>query len=144
MYTTPFAFRLLFNGKILTPLVEGCPPESELCDAQIFLDLVKSIATRNPNCSVKEAKAPVVVMEQAKTLMSTKEGVYLCLGLVFFSAIVGAVGGYILLTGKLPFTQKTLFFVGGIGGDECERRGLQENGFHDEPGKEGSFVNGHY
>jgi hypothetical protein len=142
-YTTPFAFRLLLNGKILTHLVEGCPLESELCDVKIFLDLVLPIATRTADCSVEEeGEPPVEVIQQAKTLMSTKEGVFLFLGLVVFSTFVGALGTFVLLTGRLPMSQRK-FLLSAVEDDEDGRRRLQENGFQDEPSTEDSFVNGH-
>jgi hypothetical protein len=132
--TTPFAFRLLLNGNILTHLVEGCPPESELCDAQIFLDLIQPIATRTPDCSVEEEEEPQVevILQQAKTLMSTKEGIFLFLLFMVFSAVVGALGTFVLLTGKLPMMSQRKLIVSTVEEDEDERRGLQENGFHDE------------
>jgi len=55
IYTTNYAFRLLYNGKILTPLIEGCHEESELCDITHFKAIVDPIATRDTDCSVPNA-----------------------------------------------------------------------------------------
>jgi len=44
------AFRLLYNGKVLTDSVQGCPSEQQLCDLQILLDLVAPFATRDRDC----------------------------------------------------------------------------------------------
>ena len=137
VYTTDFAFRLLYNGRILTNLVEGCPAESELCDMKIFLDIVGSIATRSPDCYAEEkADEPLVVaIQQAKKMMTTREGVYIFLSLVFFSATVGAVGAFVSMTGGLPMIQSKLI-GSAVEDDEEGRRGLQDGAFEDE------FVNG--
>jgi len=137
VYTTDFAFRLLYNGRILTNLVEGCPAESELCDMKIFLDIVGSIATRSPDCYAEEkADEPLVVaIQQAKKMMTTREGVYIFLSLVFFSATVGAVGAFVSMTGGLPMIQSKLI-GSAVENDEEGRRGLQDGAFEDE------FVNG--
>ena len=43
-------FRLLYNGQVLTFKFPGCPPDSELCDLDVFLRYVEPFATRNRNC----------------------------------------------------------------------------------------------
>jgi hypothetical protein len=145
VYTTDFAFRLIFNGKILTHLVEGCPPDAELCDIIHFQKQVDPIATRSEEvCWAPEEEAPNEIIVQAKTLMSTKEGILLFVGLVLVSATIGAVATFVLLTGRLPFTtQKVMAGVMEEDDevDEGERRGLQDY-FEDEPVVEDQFVNG--
>jgi hypothetical protein len=106
VYRTDFAFRLLFNGKILTSLVPGCPPSAELCDAAILKSLVDPIATRNPDCSLRipvrvtpsaslSSKEAIV---KAHTLLTTKAGIMMFVGLVVFGILVGAMVTYVLLT----------------------------------------------
>ncbi len=51
IYSSNFAFRLLYNGRILTPLVEGCHEDCELCDIKHFKAIVDPIATRDADCS---------------------------------------------------------------------------------------------
>jgi hypothetical protein len=89
-----------------------------------------------------EEEPHVEVIQQAKTLMSTEEGVFLFLGLVVFSAFVGALGTFVMLTGRLPMSQRMLL-GSAVEDDEDGRRGLRENGFQDEHGEDSSFVNGH-
>jgi len=55
IYTSKFAFRLLFNGKILTPLIDGCHEDCELCDIVHFKAIVDPFATRDADCSVSTA-----------------------------------------------------------------------------------------
>ena len=57
IYTSSFAFRLLYNGKILTPMVDGCHPDAELCDIVHLKAIVDPIATRDTDCSVR-SQAP--------------------------------------------------------------------------------------
>jgi len=52
IYTSNFAFRLLYNGKILTPLIDGCHEDCELCDMKHLKAIVDPIATRDADCSV--------------------------------------------------------------------------------------------
>ncbi|KAG7369191.1 histidine phosphatase superfamily branch 2 protein [Nitzschia inconspicua] len=54
VYTSNFAFRLLYNGKVLTALVQGCPENADLCDIIHFQSKVNPIATRNTDCSVPD------------------------------------------------------------------------------------------
>ena len=149
VYTTNYVFRLLFNGEILTHLIQGCPPESQLCDMKIFTDLVNPMATRTPDCgapityvadTAEPEEQPVIVMEQAKSLMSTREGILLFFGLVLVSAIVGALGAFVLLTGRLPFTKRKLM-TSVVEEDSEAGRGLRERGFEDEYMNEGAFLN---
>ena len=50
IYETPFAFRLLYNGQVLTDKVEGCTADRALCDAQHLVNRVKAFAHRNVDC----------------------------------------------------------------------------------------------
>lgn len=51
VYSSKFAFRLLFNGEILTPLIDGCHEDCELCDIVYLKTIVDPIATRDMDCS---------------------------------------------------------------------------------------------
>lgn len=105
-FETDFAFRLIYNGIVLTDKVEGCPPDAVLCDAKILVDRVKSFANRSvdcidPNAGMKDLHA----MKVAKTLLTTTGGILLALAVAVASAIVGAVGVFFYLTGILPTNQ---------------------------------------
>jgi len=52
IYTSKFAFRLLYNGKILTPMVNGCHEACELCDIVHLKTILDPIARRDVDCSV--------------------------------------------------------------------------------------------
>lgn len=38
-----FAFRLIYNGKIITSLIDGCPKEDELCDTTVLEAIIKPL-----------------------------------------------------------------------------------------------------
>ena len=49
------AFRLVYNGNVLTWLMDGCPQYSHLCDMSVFHNRVSRFATRkNHGCGVEE------------------------------------------------------------------------------------------
>lgn len=57
VYVSDFAFRLIYNGKVLTPLIDNCPDDLQLCDAQILIERVKPFATRSLSCHVSDEEA---------------------------------------------------------------------------------------
>jgi hypothetical protein len=130
MYTTDFAFRLIFNGKILTPLVPGCPLGSELCDAAVLKKLVDPISTRNPDCSLRipvavATTSPKEAIAKAHTLLKTTEGIIMFVGIVMFGILVGACGTFVVLTGRLPCSTTRVLATNAVDEDEEARRGLQ-------------------
>eukprot|EP00531_Pseudo-nitzschia_arenysensis_P018394 CAMPEP_0116123460 /NCGR_PEP_ID=MMETSP0329-20121206/4763_1 /TAXON_ID=697910 /ORGANISM="Pseudo-nitzschia arenysensis, Strain B593" /LENGTH=607 /DNA_ID=CAMNT_0003617383 /DNA_START=116 /DNA_END=1939 /DNA_ORIENTATION=- len=49
------AFRLVYNGEVLTWLMDGCPEFSQLCDVSVFEGRVKPFATRQHHgCGIEE------------------------------------------------------------------------------------------
>lgn len=130
LFTSPYAFRLIFNGKILTPLVPGCHPDLELCDINILKSIVMPFARRNMNCNADNRDEPGEnAIEQAKTLIKTNEGFSMFLGLLVMGIVLGACGTHVFLTGRLFGARVTTTLT------EREfygTRGLQES-FDDEP-----------
>eukprot|EP00536_Pseudo-nitzschia_multiseries_P009801 jgi/Psemu1/325779/estExt_fgenesh1_pg.C_2840004 len=56
-FPSGFAFRLIYNGRVLTWLLDGCPAYSHLCDVSVFVDRVTPFATRkNRGCGVEEGE----------------------------------------------------------------------------------------
>lgn len=130
VYTTDFAFRLLFNGKILTSFVPGCPAEAELCDAAVLKKLIDPIATRVPDCTLRHPKSSLPTsskeaITKAQTLLTTTEGVLMFLGLVVFGVLAGAIGTFVLLTGRLPFSKRQVLDNTEVDEDREARQGLQ-------------------
>jgi len=54
-FPSGMAFRLLYNGRVLTWLMEGCPGYSHLCDLSVFMKRVKPFASRKHHgCGVED------------------------------------------------------------------------------------------
>jgi len=49
-YPSGQAFRLVYNGDVVTPKMRGCLTNSDLCDISILLDRVLSFATEDRDC----------------------------------------------------------------------------------------------
>ena len=129
VYTTDFAFRLLFNGKILTQLVPGCPPESELCDVAILKRIVDPIATRSPDCVRRQPLASPTsskeAVAKAQKLLTTTEGIFMFVGLASFGILLGSISTFVLLTGRLPCSRSQILDATEVDEDREARQCLQ-------------------
>ena len=142
VYKTPFAFRLLYNGKVLTPLVDGCPPNADLCDARHLTELVDHFARRDLDCTASLI-ATNEVLRDAASALSTATGILMFVGLLISSALLGAIVTFFVLTGRLPtggkvaadakYGQIALTTVRGVGGNDS---GGTHKGFQDEPSED--------
>jgi hypothetical protein len=143
VYKTPFAFRLIYNGKVLTPSIDGCPPNVDLCDARHLTERVDPFARRDLDCTASEILTNEVLRDAA-TVLSTTTGIFMFLGLLISSALMGAIVTFVILTGRLPtgrkkvartdkYGQIALTTVSGLGGNED---GDAQKGFQDEPSEE--------
>ena len=128
MYGSKYAFRLLYNGEILTDQVEGCTKGLELCDAQHLVNRVQPFAKRNVDCiDVNLEKRLIHPTEIAKFLLTTTGGIILILLIVGVSALIGSIAVFYHLTGSVPTNElKTL-----------QRRVFQGNGASSQGGERG-------
>lgn len=127
IFTSSYAFRLIYNGKILTPSVPGCPADLELCDLMVLKNIVEPFATRSQDCASADNNDEKVV-DQAKKIMSTNEGISMFLGLLLGGVLLGACGTYVFLTGTF-FGSRVLSSA--VQEDIYARSGLQDC-FEDE------------
>ncbi|KAL3916551.1 MAG: hypothetical protein SGILL_005127 [Bacillariaceae sp.] len=154
VYGSNFAFRLLYNGKILTSLIEGCQQDLELCDIVHFKALVDPIATRNTDCASSSTAKVSILLSPSFLSLSTTTGAAIFVTLVLLSGVVGSSLTYVVMKSRfLRYAGRTKIEPNGavwtIDGNDDDDYGLEmrEGGFHDEPvdssvGKESSFVNG--
>lgn len=101
IFRSDFAFRLIYNGVVVTQEIKGCPEDLELCDVSILDDFVLLLA----DCYRKHAD-PVqyqdAVIRTRDILSTTQEIIYLLL-LVFGSATVGGIVMYAIVSrGTVP------------------------------------------
>ena len=101
--------------------MEGCPQDSQLCDAKVLIHHVQQFATRTMNCSVPEEEnpSPGPGLTAIQSFLGKTEGLLLLLIVVVVGAVLGAVTMFVFVTGVLP-TKKGLDVLE-------ERRELEED-----------------
>jgi hypothetical protein len=104
LYKSNYAFRLLYNGQVVTHTVDGCLDDAELCDATVLTKRVASFATVERDCARKHDSPETYTdtVSRAKEFVSTTGGVIAFALLVVGSALVGAIGTFFYLTGAMP------------------------------------------
>jgi hypothetical protein len=100
-FKNDFAFRLIYNGKVLTPLVNGCPKDNELCDIKHLVDRIQPIAVRNVDC-VDPKEDEVNAIQVAKMIVSKTEGILLVLIVFGVAVFIGGMAVFWKLTGEVP------------------------------------------
>lgn len=105
VFKSDFAFRLLYNGKILTRFMEGCPSDSDLCDVQILRNQVQPFATRSQSHNCARHHNPTALaaaVQQTVQSMSETKGLWvLTLGIAAFSSMVSSILTCLCLKGGL-------------------------------------------
>ena len=104
VYKSKHAFRLIYNGKVLTNIIQGCPSDLELCDAQILVNYIRPFAKRSVDCVDNGGIDGEAVWDTIKSLLSKTGGLILVLCIVAISAGVGGATMFFYLTGNLPDT----------------------------------------
>ena len=100
-----YAFRLLYNGEVLTSRIEGCNDDSDLCDSRILVERVgpfakryedldcgtsSSASTSTTTVTTVEDKDFVSDVEKAtKAMVMTPGGIWALVLLILFSMILG-------------------------------------------------------
>ena len=113
-FPSHFAFRVLYNGKVLTHLISDCPSNDlGVCDIQVLVDRTAQFATLDRDCAVEEdtqaqtttkvvdddnnntQNAAAILMAGAvirtENILSTPEGMLYLTAIVSVSAMMGAV-----------------------------------------------------
>jgi hypothetical protein len=91
VYPSTFAFRLLYNGKVLTDKVAGCHAEYDLCDFTVLQKLLEPFAVRLRNCAADPVLTKSALVENAQGLLSSSGGIFVVLLVVAFSAGIGSL-----------------------------------------------------
>lgn len=91
VFKSSFAFRLIYNGKVITSRMDGCPSDSELCDAQVLLQRVKPFATRSRNCARKTKS--IFISSKPNVSATVESGHWI---MSFFALLCGMALGSIL------------------------------------------------
>ncbi len=101
IFPTGRAFRLVYNGKILTDRVEGCAPNTELCDMSHLLNRVAPFTTRQRDCdSTSQDSSDVDIGD---VLFGSWKGIMTFLTIIVFSSSIGSFVTYqTMMRGGLP------------------------------------------
>lgn len=95
------AFRLVYNGLVLTGKVEGCTENEELCDILQLLKRVESFAVVERDC--ESTKTGLVLdLEEVESFLSVKGAIPLLVGIVVLSIGVGSLMTFYYLTRRMP------------------------------------------
>lgn len=55
IFSSDFAFRLLYNGRVLTTTVPGCDPHADLCDITVLYNILHPFASRSRDCAPRNS-----------------------------------------------------------------------------------------
>lgn len=96
-FPSGYAFRLIYNGKVLTSKMDGCDADSELCDSQVLVKQVAPFAKYMERDCVSTAAGEtdeglIGEMESAtKSLVDAPGGLTALVALTLSSMMVGAL-----------------------------------------------------
>jgi len=145
LFSGRYAFRMIYNGEILTGKVPGCHEDLELCDFRTLLDIIEPFATRSADCARETNAAEeqrTVIHSHARESVNTKKGIFMFFSLILLGAVFGGIGAYVLLTGdqcgggNLSHNQKNdgAFELSSFsGGYQDDPDGFRDEPFRDEP-----------
>lgn len=137
MFSSPYAFRLLYNGEIITYKVKGCNQNYQLCDARHLLERVLPFAKRNVDCIDVNFEKPNAV-HIAKELVTDTAGIILLVLIAAASALVGSMAVFYHLTGSVPTEEIKSTVREQVGRSTNDGQNVNERDiFSDEPGLRG-------
>jgi Histidine phosphatase superfamily (branch 2) len=100
IFSSKFAFRLIYNGEVITSKVSSCEPDLELCDTDVLVNalLQEHDCTRQYNEAVPYKDA----VARTKDIVSTSDGLMYFLLVVGTSAGIGGMLVYVYLVKCFP------------------------------------------
>lgn len=99
------AFRLIYNGQVLTDRVDGCLKGLELCDVMYLFNQLRDVAVKDRDCASKSSTLTEDAMDVGKVLL-TKEGAAVLFILTILSGTMGGFLTFVFLTRRLPYRRK--------------------------------------
>jgi len=115
-FASGYAFRLIYNGKVLTSLVDGCSASSELCDSQVLVKQVMPFAKyKERDCAstpLTPSTAPpaeeglVTEMKDAtETLVTAPGGISVIFFMIVVSMALGSMVTFFLMKKQMQRTR---------------------------------------
>jgi len=119
-FPSGFAFRLVYNGQVLTSKMTGCP--SDLCDSKILLDQILPFAKfEERDCTTRKNSPEGITSEMATAtehLLSEPGGVFVIVLTVLVSMVLGSAVTFFLLrrrgmpNGRVAYQKQTRSIIG--------------------------------
>ena len=108
-YPSGYAFRLIYNGQVLTSKMEGCANGAELCDSQVLVKQVAPFAkyTERDCASTTTEVPPGLVAEMetaAENLITAPGGVWVVVLVVILSMALGGVLVFLFMKRRMRRT----------------------------------------
>jgi Histidine phosphatase superfamily (branch 2) len=96
IYSTDYAFRLIYNGAVITQQIKECPNDLDLCD----LAILNKIVVVEGDCERKHADTVQYqdAVTRTREIISTPQGIIYLLLLVCGSAFAGGTLTFVYLT----------------------------------------------
>ena len=95
------AFRIILNGEVLTPKMNGC--SSELCDLTILTEAVKDFATSTPDCISRIDDTNAENQSNKENMKFNLFTLLSTICVVILSCIVGSLGTFFYVSRRLPY-----------------------------------------
>jgi len=108
-FPSGFAFRLIYNGKVLTSKMDGCANGSDLCDSQVLVKQVMPFAKyEDRDCASTTSTTPpadeeglITEMETAaENLYAAPGGLFVIVSLVLLSMALGSAVTFFVMRRK--------------------------------------------
>lgn len=96
IFKSNHAFRLIYNGQVLTSLIDNCHSDMEFCDATVLVQRAMSIVQSLRNCSLHHSESiqQQDSIEEAESFISTPGGIIVCFLVVFIGCWTGSFCTY--------------------------------------------------
>jgi Histidine phosphatase superfamily (branch 2) len=133
VFRSDYAFRLIYNGAVITPQIPKCPLDLELCDISILQELVVT----SGDCARQHAATVPYrdAVTRTREIVSSPQGFIYLLLLVSGSAVAGGVAVFVYLShSTLPHKQARYLRPHQRRpsyGDEGSSYNESGNGYHD-------------
>ena len=100
IFPSKFAFRLIYNGEVITSNVKSCEPDLELCNVETLIKLI----SQERDCSRKhDDVVPYIdAMSRTKAIVATSDGLMYFIVVVSMSAGIGGALVYVYLVRCFP------------------------------------------
>lgn len=94
IFTSKFAFRLVYNGEAITVAMKGC--SLEYCDIKVLTDRVSTFATKDRNCDGKNTFLSAVGNG------GSGESIFISFLILLAGALIGGLAVFVYVTGEMP------------------------------------------